>query len=157
LPDWAMELRDVFGRIDSLEDPTEVCSKGLSDNVFVDMSVNKEFLGLEVLPSGRISTAVMGPDELVNEQMNLDSGPKALKSAVPRNLRIGDQTTLDLRIHLTPNVTVKQRLADHRFSATPKIVDANHLPADFQKIVSDRIKAIEAQDHRAKRRTHADF
>ncbi len=147
-PFWMRMMGGGSGGADYRSEPTEVVPNGLPSDGYIDMKGKTEQFASPVpAPDAQniASIDILGPQELAMFKMfKEDKAYASFAGQLPSfpQLRIGDRTVYNFTFHLTPQVTIKQSLKDHRLPKDAQVVAENALPADLQKQVQDELTAL---------------
>ena len=149
LPSW-MQLGAFGGNKanDYRGEPTEVVPNGIPGDGYVELHMTTEPFAAPVPGNAAGVMAmigVLGADELaLFKILRSQKGNEEMASMFPlfAKLRVGERSVLNFTFHLAPQVSLKQSLKDHHLPKDASVYAEGSLPAEFQKLIADRMEAM---------------
>jgi len=124
-------------------EPTEVMPNGLPSEGYVELHFTNETIAK---PAGNLpamfGNAVLGADELALLKMFRESESMQQFAAMMPNIeemRLGQRSIYEFKFTVAQGVTMSHNLNDDRVDANGPIVKSANLPADFQKLIEQRL------------------
>lgn len=145
---WLEMIADYLPmpQVDYLDEPTESLANGIPPDAVIEMTVVKEPVALPLNDGGaplRLFGALSSTDmAMMRAAMLADEDGAA---GMFKRVKMGSQQKFQIRVRLTPQVGLRAELRDPSIEADAPAIDVAKLPAEFEKLVADRVKRFE--DH----------
>jgi hypothetical protein len=143
----SMSMMGSMMQTDWRQEPTELLPNGIPGDAYLTMPTRSEPFASTVGP-GESSMlngylGVVGPDELAMFKVfKEDTNMSQISGFMPTfdKLRVGQRTIYQMRLHLPQEAMVAQSLNDNRLPKDAPTVSMSNLPADFQKLLAERVE-----------------